>query len=565
MKLSHLLYCPALALLTLTITACSSSAPDTLEKSPIADLYITADGIYSGNNSSADLKDIAVADGKIICVSNTLSCLGHTRDTTKTIDFDGYVYPGFTDSHAHLLGIGQREMTLNLEGTSSVTDLKGRVQTYMDELPMGEPVIGRGWIETHWPENRFPTREDLDEISTDRVIILQRSDGHASVVTSKALEMAAITAQTEIPFGGDILRSRNEQPTGMLIDTAQDLIAALIPAETADRRSAAYIKAGEVYSASGWTGLHNMSVAPSDVAVMQSLSDSGEIPLRVFNSLDYTAATADVLSADNRADNQMVTTRSIKLYIDGALGSRGAALLEPYDDDPDNRGLIMLNKDEAMEIFKTSLREGVQINTHAIGDRGNRMVLDWYEEAFAAVPVSKRAVKQPRWRVEHAQILNLDDLERFKALDVIPSMQPSHAIGDLHFAPSRIGVERLKGGYAWQSLLDSGVIIVGGSDAPVERGDPRIEFYAAVARKDQSGFSGEGWYPEQAVSRLNALKMFTAWPAYASFREDSLGTIEVGKIADFTIFSDDIMTIDEAEILTVEPVATVIGGKVTGE
>lgn len=565
MKLSHLLYCPALALLTLTITACSSSAPDTSEKSPIADLYITADGIYSGNNSSADIKDIAIADGKIICVSNTLSCIGHTRDTTKTIDFDGYVYPGFTDSHAHLLGIGQREMTLNLEGTSSVTDLKGRVQTYMDELPVVEPVIGRGWIETHWPENRFPTREDLDEVSTDRVIILQRSDGHASVVNSKALEMAAITAQTEIPFGGDILRSRNEQPTGMLIDTAQDLIAALIPTETADRRSAAYIKAGKVYSASGWTGLHNMSVAPSDVAVMQSLSDSGEIPLRVFNSLDYTAATPDVLSSDSRADNQMVTTRSIKLYIDGALGSRGAALLEPYDDDPGNRGLIMLNKDEAMEIFKTSLREGVQINTHAIGDRGNRLVLDWYEEAFTAVPETERAIKTPRWRVEHAQILNLDDLDRFKALGVIPSMQPSHAIGDLHFAPSRIGTERLKGGYAWQSLLDSGVIIVGGSDAPVERGDPRIEFYAAVARKDQSGFSGEGWYPEQAVSRLNALKMFTAWPAYASFREDSLGTIEVGKIADFTIFSDDIMTINEAEILTVEPVATVIGGKVTGE
>jgi len=181
------------------------------------------------------------------------------------------------------------------------------------------------------------------------------------------------------------------------------------------------------------------------------------------------------------------------------------------------------------------------------------------------VPESERAVKDPRWRVEHAQILNLDDLDRFKSLGVIPSMQPSHAIGDLHFAPARIGVERLKGGYAWQSLLDSGVVIAAGSDAPVERGDPRIEFYAAVARKDQSGFSGDGWYPEQAVSRLNALKMLTLWPAYASFREDVLGTIEVGKIADFTVFSDDIMTIDEADILTVKPVATVVGGKVTGE
>jgi len=555
----------ALNLSFLVLAACSP--PPTDPSAPVlkADLYITAKGIYSGTREKADLKDIAVENGSIICTSGAKSCAKHIGENTKTVDFDGYVYPGFTDSHAHLLGIGQREMTLNLEGTSSITDLKGRVQSYMDQLPQDQPIIGRGWIETHWPENRFPTREDLDAVSTDRAIILSRSDGHASVANSKALELSGITAETESPFGGDILRGRNDAPTGMLIDTAQGLVAALIPAQTADRNREAYIKGGEVYSGYGWTGLHNMSVAPGDVAVMQTLSQDGDMPLRIFNSLNYEASAPDVLSANTSNINARVTTRSIKLYIDGALGSRGAALLEPYDDDPGNRGLILLKKDEAMEIFKSSLRNGTQVNTHAIGDRGNRIVLDWYEEAFAAVPDAERAVKDPRWRVEHAQILNLDDLDRFKSLGVIPSMQPSHAIGDLHFAPARIGVERLKGGYAWQSLLDSGVIIVGGSDAPVERGDPRIEFYAAVARKDQSGFSGDGWYPEQAVSRLNALKMFTSWPAYASFREDSLGTIEVGKIADFTVFSDDIMTIDEADILTVEPIATIIDGKVTGE
>ena len=565
MTYQTLLLSSALTLSVFTLAACSppSSAPSApaLE----ADLYITATGIYSGTREKVNLKDIAVENGLIICASNAQSCAKHVGENTQALDFDGYVYPGFTDSHAHLLGIGQREMTLNLEGTSSITDLQGRVQSYVDEQSDDQPIIGRGWIETHWPENRFPTREDLDTISSDRVIILQRADGHASVVNSKALELAGINAQTEIPFGGDILRGRNDAPTGMLIDTAQDLVASLIPAQTAERNREAYIKAGQVYSAAGWTGLHNMSVSPREVSVMQTLSEGGQMPLRVFNSLDYDAAAPEVLSANKNDTNARITTRSIKLYIDGALGSRGAALLEPYSDDPKNSGLILLKKNEAMEIFKMSLREGIQVNTHAIGDRGNRLVLDWYKEAFTAVPETERVIKDPRWRVEHAQILNLDDLDRFKALGVIPSMQPSHAIGDLHFAPSRIGVERLKGGYAWQSLLDSGVIIVGGSDAPVERGDPRIEFYAAVARKDQNGFSGEGWYPEQAVSRLNALKMFTSWPAYASFREDSLGTIEVGKIADFTIFSDDIMTIDEADILTVEPVATIIDGKITGE
>lgn len=557
MKNSYLLFSAAIAL-----SACQSGLNVTPDKLPVADVYITADGIYSGNSSKADIKDIAVADGKIICVSTTLSCAGHMRDATQSFEFNGYVYPGFTDAHAHLRGIGERELMLNLEGSMSITDLVGRTKSYMDNIPDGDPIIGRGWIETHWPENRFPTRRDLDQISTERPIILTRADGHASVANTKALEIAGITAETDAPFGGDILLDRNGQPTGMLIDTAQNLLASIIPAETEDRRSAAYVRAGEVYSGYGWTGIHNMSVDPDDVSLMTTLSGDGQLPLRVYNAVDYSGSAPDVLSADARADDQMITSRAIKMYVDGALGSRGAALLAPYDDDPGNSGLIMLEKDEALEIYKMALREGVQVSTHAIGDRGNRLVLDWYEEAFAAVPVSERRVAEPRWRVEHAQILSLDDLGRFETLGVIPSMQPSHAIGDLHFAPARIGIERLRGGYSWQSLINSGVLIAGGSDAPVERGDPRIEFYAAVARKDQNGFSGEGWYPEEAVSRLNALKMFTAWPAYAAFREDTLGTIEVGKYADFTVFSGDIMVIDEAEILNVEPVATVLAGKV---
>jgi predicted amidohydrolase YtcJ len=257
--------------------------------------------------------------------------------------------------------------------------------------------------------------------------------------------------------------------------------------------------------------------------------------------------------------------RGIKCYIDGALGSRGAALLEPYADAPESRGLLLRTEATLLPIFIRALRAGVQIQTHAIGDRGNRLVLDLYEQAFAAVPAAQRKVAEPRWRVEHAQVIHPADIPRFKALGVIASMQPSHAIGDLYFAPARLGPERLKGAYAWRTLIDSGAIIAGGSDAPVERGEPQIEFYAAVARRALDGFSNADWHREQRVTRAEALKMFTLWPAFASFEEKERGSIEVGKVADFTVLSADIMEIPEAEILRAQCVMTVIGGEVVWE
>jgi len=257
-----------------------------------------------------------------------------------------------------------------------------------------------------------------------------------------------------------------------------------------------------------------------------------------------------------------VVTRAIKIYADGALGSRGASLLAPYSDDPKNSGLLLSKKADAMKILERALRDGMQISMHAIGDNANRMVLNWFEQAMNNVPVSERKVAEPRWRIEHSQILNVADIPRFKELGVIASMQPSHAIGDLHFAVDRLGVDRLAGGYAWRSLLDSGAVIAGGTDAPVEIGDPRIEFYAAVARKDAKGFSTEGWYPDQKVTRAEAMSMFSEGAAFASFTEDVTGTIEVGKNADFTVFNKDLMTIPEADILSVTPVMTIVDGKV---
>ncbi|HEX9545333.1 MAG TPA: amidohydrolase family protein, partial [Pyrinomonadaceae bacterium] len=260
-----------------------------------------------------------------------------------------------------------------------------------------------------------------------------------------------------------------------------------------------------------------------------------------------------------------LTVRTIKLYADGSLGSRSAALLAPYSDKPDTSGFLTIKEETLQPILQDALRKGIQVQTHAIGDLGNRFIIDEYEKAMKAVPKEQWQIKSPRWRVEHSQIVNPVDIPRFAKLGVIPSMQASHAIGDLHFAPARLGIERLKGAYAWQSFVKSGSIIPGGSDAPVERGEPMIEFYAAVARKDIKGFSGEGWHPEEALTREQAIKMFTIWAAYAAFEEELRGSIEVGKLADFTVFSADIMKIPEAEILKTRCLMTIIGGEIVYE
>ena len=261
-------------------------------------------------------------------------------------------------------------------------------------------------------------------------------------------------------------------------------------------------------------------------------------------------------------ESDLITTRAIKLYSDGALGSRGAALLQPYADEPDNEGLLTLKEVQAESILEAALRSGTQVNIHAIGDKANRMVLQWYKNAFDSVPISERSNPDPRWRIEHSQILHVDDIALFAKYGIIPSMQPSHAIGDFHFAVDRLGKERLAGGYAWRSLIDSGSIIAGGTDAPVEIGDPRIEFYAATQRKDLKGYTNVAWYPEQKVTPQEALKMFTAWPAYAAFQETQLGTIELGKAADFTIFDTNIMTATGSEILAAKTIMTMVDGKI---
>lgn len=550
----------------MTVWALAACAPEDADlqsqSAPAAAAAVTVftgGPIYTGVENAPRAEAVAVAEGEIIAVGTRDLVIEGAGENAEIIDLEGAaLYPGFTDAHAHLLGIGMRELTLNLEDVASIAELVSIVEANVQHTGENETVVGRGWIETGWPEGRMPTRDDLDPVSGDTPVILRRADGHALVANSAALDAAGITADTADPEGGRIERDETGRATGILIDTAMGLVGSLVAEPGDEQKRTAFEKGSEVYAAYGWTGIHNMSVDPENLGLIENLSDTNDLKIRVYNSIDQSGLDALAASGPRTAGGGRIITRAMKLYVDGALGSRGAALTEPYSDRPDTSGLLMMNEQQAAALFDKAIDAGVQVNTHAIGDRGNRLVLDWYEDAFERHPDADDL----RWRIEHSQILHVEDIPRFAELGVVASMQPSHAIGDLFFAPDRLGPDRLDGAYAWRSLIDAGAVIAAGSDAPVERGDPLIEFYAAVARRGLDGTQTEDWRPDEAVTREEALKMFTLWPAYASFQENTLGTIEPGKRADFTVFSKDIMTVPEDEIRTARPVMTVVDGEI---
>jgi predicted amidohydrolase YtcJ len=548
---------PALAApaLLALLSACGPSKSPPEAAAP--DLIIHGGPIYTGRPGPDRIGALAVKDGRVLSLGEPEDLLALAGPSTEIIDLAGAaLYPGFTDSHAHLLGIGMRELTLNLEGVGSIEELVEIVAAEVAEAAPGETIYGRGWIETSWPEARFPSRTDLDPVSPDHPVILERADGHAVVANSAALAKAGVTAASADPFGGRIERGADGAPTGMLIDAASNLVLALVADPSEAQKEEAYEVGARVYAAAGWTGVHNMSVDADDVAIMERLAARGALPIRVYNALSPDGMDWLAEHAPQTDESGRIITRAVKNYADGALGSRGAALAAPYADQPDSAGLLLTDEAQMAQLLARARAEGVQVATHAIGDRANRLVLDWYAQALEGIEAD------PRWRIEHAQIIDPSDIARFAEQKVIASMQPSHAIGDLFFAPARLGPDRLDGAYAWRSLLDAGAIVAGGSDAPVERGDPRIEFYAATARRALDGFQGPDWRPAQAVSREEALAMFTAAPAFASFQDNELGAIAPGMKADFTVFSKDLMTLPEAEIMSAAPAMTIVEGAV---
>jgi predicted amidohydrolase YtcJ len=562
----------------------SCSALSVAEPETAQTVFINGN-IYTMNERQPRAEAIAVQGGRIVFAGSNADSKKYQGVETKTVDLAGKtVVPGLTDSHCHIFGIGEREMTLNLEGTDTLEAFLAKVKERVAKAEHGKWITGRGWIETFWKPPQFPTRQDLDKIAPNNPVFLTRADGHAAIANSAALKIAGVDKETPNPFGGEILRDKQTgDATGMLLDHAQELVRKNIPKPTEAERREAFVVGVKRELSLGWCEIQNAGSDLDDLPPMRQAFEAGQCKLRVYNAVYAPGPATAALLRDGPSLNQYdhhFTQRTIKVVFDGALGSRGAALLEPYSDAPETSGYLTQKESELQPIFEEALRRGIQIETHAIGDRANRLILDLYEKAFKAVRDGGRSSATPgsrelappsqtphdvRWRVEHAQILSAPDIPRFAKLGVIASMQPSHAISDLFFAPSRLGKERLAGAYAWQGLLKSGAIICGGSDAPVERGEPMIEFYAAVTRKSIKGESRDGWHPEQAVSREQALKMFTLSAAYAAFEENDKGSLEAGKLADLTVLTKDIMKIPEPEILTTTCAMTVIGGEIVFE
>ena len=520
------------------------------------DLLIFGGPIYTGVAANPRVEALRVSDGRVVFAG----ALADARSAgVQELDLGGAAaFPGFTDAHVHLTGVGQQAMLLDLVGVESIAAMQQRLRDYAGAHPQG-PIIGRGWIETHWPERRFPTRADLDAIVSDRPVVLERIDGHAVVANTAALALGQIENGTADPAGGRIERDASGAATGMLIDNAANLVQSRLPAPTPEQMRQALAEGARLYASRGWTGVCNMSTSGAEAQLFADLAAAGEMPLNANLYLTPGDSGPVFERGPYVDDTGLVHVRGVKLYMDGALGSRGAALLQRYSDAPGD-GLLVTPVEEIRAMLLRARERNVQVATHAIGDRGNRLVLDAYRDVFGG---NAEALRAARWRIEHAQVVSPEDLPRFAEMGVIASMQPSHAISDLHFAPARLGAGRLGGAYAWKALLDSGAHLAAGSDAPVERGDPLIEFYAAAYRHDLNGFAGPDWHLEQTLSRAEALAMLTSGGAYSAFEETERGTLEVGKRADISAFSADLMEAPAGDIPGAEAVLTVSGGRVT--
>lgn len=531
-----------------------------------ADLVFKNGIVYTVDEKMPQAQAVAVAAGKILAVGSDTEIERLVGDDTRVIDLHGKtMVPGFIDSHYHYMGVGQREYYLNLDGTKALEEFLEKLKAESAEKSKAEWIVGRGWIEEDWPTKEFPTRYDLDKVAPENPVTLRRADGHAAVVNSLALQIASIDKSTADPQGGQILRDSKGEATGMLIDKAMNLVLQHVPSDSTPEMIRKYAKKAEQVALSyGITEVHDMGSTWLIADVWKEMYKNDELKIRLYTYIRGPGEDTDRLLNEGPQIglfDHRFTVRGIKITADGALGSRGAALLEPYSD-AETSGLLIFKDEQIYPTIEKALENGIQMAVHAIGDRANRTVLDLFERAMKEVPPEKQSHKPPRFRIEHAQIVHWDDLPRFAKLGVIPSMQPSHAIGDLHFAVRRLGPERMTEGYAWRTFIDSGCIIPGGSDAPVEEGNPLIEFYAAAVRKDTTGFSAEGWHPELKMSREEALKSLTIWGAYAAFEEEIKGSITPGKLADFVVLDRDLMTEPDGRLFDIKVLMTVVGGEV---
>jgi predicted amidohydrolase YtcJ len=494
-------------------------------------------------------------NGKVIATGD--SALLDDYPQATRIDATGrYVLPGLIDAHAHMFNLGYLEITLNLSGTPSVDDAVQQIADYAAANRYTDWILGRGWNQVLWPIKEFPKSSDIDAVVKDRPVWLRRIDGHAGWANSKAMHVAGINDNTPDPVGGKIVRDTSGKATGVLVDNAMSLLESHIPAPGKDEIRKSYRRAIRRVVSLGMTGVHDTGINTQEAEVYMSMADDGELDMRIYAMVSDAGKNLDAIGKPLIAyGGDKLEIAAVKLYSDGALGSRGAALLEPYSDDSENRGLPFWTAEKLLAFTKKANDMGFQVGIHAIGDLGNRMALDAFEEAQGGRHSDLRN------RVEHAQIISLDDVPRFAELGVIASMQPTHATSDMNMAEDRLGPDRLKGGYAWRKLLDSGAVLASGSDFPVELPNPFYGLYAAVTRQDRNGMPEGGWYIEEGLTRAEALHSFTLAAAYAAHQEDRMGSLEPGKWADFIMVDRDYFTIPNSEIDDIQVIGTWVGGK----
>ncbi len=478
-------------------------------------------------------------------------------DGATVIDGQGrVVLPGLTDAHAHVSSLGILQVSLDLFGVDSLEEAVARIAAFAENNKGSGWVKGRGWNQVLWESNEFPTAADIDAVVADRPVWLRRVDGHAGWANSKAMELAGIDKDTPDPVGGKIIRDDNGNATGVLIDKAMYMVEEQVPEITKAELRVAYGKAIALVNSLGITGVHDAGISKTDAEVLIAMADDGELNLRFYGMVSGSGENLDAIGKPLVAyGNDRLDIRSVKLYQDGALGSRGAAMLEPYSDDPENYGLPFWTQDELDAKVAKANGLGFQVGVHAIGDKGNQMVLNSFDKVQEGKP------SELRNRVEHSQIVTLDDIPRFAELGVIASMQPVHATSDMNMAEDRVGPERIKGAYAWRKFLEAGVVVASGSDFPVELANPFHGLYAAVSRQDRGGMPEGGWYAEESLTRAEALHSFTLAAAYAALQEDRLGSLETGKWADFIVIDRDFFEVDVYEIDDREVIDTWIGGQ----
>ena len=529
-----------------------------------ADLIVTNARVYTADDARPLVEAFAVRDGRIAFVGSQREAAVLRGPNTRVVDAGGRtVIPGMVDAHAHFSGLAQTLRSVDLTGTNSLAEVIARVVAKSTSVPKGTWITGRGWDQNDWGVTDFPTHEALTAALPDHPVLLERVDGHAMYANMAAMKVAGVTAASKAPVGGQIIKDAKGNPTGVFVDNASNVLEEKVPAPTAAEYKSALKEAIALMHRWGLTGMHDAGASRTAIDTYEELAKAKELNLRLYVMISDDKAALDHYFAKGPQsalyDGQL-WVRAVKLYADGAMGSRGAALLEPYSDDPNNSGLLKSTQEHIRDVAERGLKAGFQINSHAIGDRGNRVVLDAYEQALKTVPSVDH-----RFRVEHAQILHYDDIPRFAQLGVIPSMQASHQTSDMYWIGKRLGPTRLYGAYAWQSLLQTGVVIPNGSDFPVEQVNPLISFHAAIARQDARDWPAGGWFPEQKMSREEALRSMTIWPAYAGFQETSMGSITAGKFADFVILDTDIMRVPAEMVMKTRVLSTWVGGRAVFE